>query len=57
MEPKKFLFVSFDALITDIAWQISKEGHQVKMYTECPDEKEVGQGFIELVDSWRKFVD
>ena len=32
MNPKKFLFVSIDGLIGDIAWQIVKEGHEVKYF-------------------------
>ena len=57
MEPKKFLFVSLDALIGDIAWQISKEGHEVKYYIENPEEKEVSDGFVQKVDDWRSEVD
>ncbi len=55
--PKNFLFVTIDALITDIAWQIKKEGHNVKLYASNPDDKEVGDGFIDKVDDWEKEVD
>ena len=41
---KKFLFVSIDALITDIAWQVAKEGHKVKYFIEDKGEKECGDG-------------
>ncbi|MFH1586287.1 MAG: phosphoribosylglycinamide synthetase C domain-containing protein [Candidatus Diapherotrites archaeon] len=57
MEPKNFLFYSYDALIVDIAWQIVKEGHNVKYYTKEKVEKEVGVGFIEMVDNWEKEVE
>lgn len=57
MEKKKFLFVSIDALAADLAWQIKKEGHEVKFYIENKEEKEVGDGFIEKVDDWKKEVD
>ena len=57
MEKKKFLFVTIDALITDIAWQCIKEGHEVKFYTEEEEEKEVGDGFIPKVDDWEKEVE
>jgi len=57
MEPKKFLFVSLDALIGDIAWQISKEGHNVKYFIENKEEKEVADGFVPKVDDWEKEVD
>ncbi|MBN1897306.1 MAG: phosphoribosylamine--glycine ligase [Spirochaetes bacterium] len=57
MEPKNFLFISIDALLVDIAWQIKKEGHNVKFYIESKEEKEVGDGFIEKVDDWQAEVD
>ncbi len=57
MEPKKFLFVTLDALITDVAWQVAKEGHEVKFYTEEKKEKDVGDGFVEKTDDWKKDVD
>jgi len=57
MEPKKFLFVSIDGLIGDIAWQVVKEGHHVKYYIENPDDKEVADGYVPKVDNWEKEVD
>ncbi len=57
MDKKKFLFVSIDALITDTAWQIAKEGNDVKFYTENSEDKEVGDGFIPKTDDWKKEVD
>jgi phosphoribosylamine---glycine ligase len=54
---KNFLFVSYDGLITDTAWTILKEGHDVKYYIENPDDKEVGDGFVPKVDSWKEHVD
>lgn len=56
MEPKKFLFVSIDALITDIAWQVLKEGHHVKYFIEEKDEKEIGDGFVPKTDNWEQEV-
>ncbi len=56
MEPKKFLFVSLDALISDIAWQVAKEGHQVKYFIQEQEEKEVGLGFVPMVNDWKKEV-
>lgn len=55
--PKKFLFVSIDALTADLAWQIKKEGHEVKYFTENPEDKEVGDGFIPKIDNWEKEID
>jgi len=57
MERKKFLFVSIDALISDIAWQVVKEGHEVKYFIETPSEKEIGDGFVPKTDDWKKEVD
>ncbi|MEM5872097.1 MAG: phosphoribosylamine--glycine ligase, partial [Candidatus Aenigmatarchaeota archaeon] len=56
-EKKKFLFVSIDALITDIAWQVFKEGHEVKYFIETPSEKEIGDGFVPKTDDWKKEID
>lgn len=57
MEKKRFLFISFDALITDIAWHIAKEGHEVKYYIEHEDERNIGDGFVSKVDNWEKEID
>jgi hypothetical protein len=32
MDKKKFLFVSLDGLIADIAWQVVKEGHEALLW-------------------------
>jgi phosphoribosylamine-glycine ligase len=55
--PKNFLFITIDSLIGDIAWQLVKEGHNVKFYTESPEEREVGEGFFPMIDNWEKEVD
>lgn len=57
IEPRTFLFVSIAGLIGDLAWQISKEGHQVKYFIEEQPEKEVADGFVEKVDDWEKEID
>jgi len=57
MEKKKFLFVSLDGLIGDIAWQLTKEGHEVKYCIEHEDEREVGDGFMTKVTEWEPEVD
>ena len=57
MEPKNFLFVSIDGLIGDTAWDIVKEGHNVKYHIHCPEEKEVADGFVPKVESWKEHVD
>jgi len=57
MEKKNFLFVSIDALISDIAWQVMKEGNDVKYCIDDAGEKPVADGFVPKTDDWRKEVD
>jgi phosphoribosylamine--glycine ligase len=57
MDKKKFLFVSYDALITDIAWQVIKEGNEAKYFIEHDEEKDIGDGFVAKTDDWKKEVD
>ena len=57
MDKKKFLFVSYEALISDIAWQVVKEGHDVKYFIDNKDEADIGDGFVPKCDNWEKEVD
>ena len=57
METKKFLFYSYEGLIGDIAWQVKKEGHEVKYYIKDKDEREVGDGFVEKIDDFKAYID
>jgi phosphoribosylamine--glycine ligase len=57
VESKKFLFVSLDALIADIAWQVVKEGHEVQLCTDSKSEKEIANGFVPKTDDWEREVD
>lgn len=57
MEQKKFLFVSLDNLSGDLAWHIKKEGHEVKYYVKCEEERDVASGFIDFVDDYRQHID
>jgi phosphoribosylamine--glycine ligase len=57
-EPKKtykFLFISWESLSGDLAWQIQKEGHEVKIYIK--EKSDVYDGLLEKVDKWKKHVD
>ena len=57
MEPKNFLFCSLDAaLLTDIAWHVHAEGHDVKYYIEAESDREIGDGFVPKTDDWRAEV-
>ncbi|MBS3176049.1 phosphoribosylamine--glycine ligase, partial [Candidatus Woesearchaeota archaeon] len=57
MEPKKFLFVSIEGLIGDIAWHVQTEGNQVKYFIEEESEREIGDGFVPKTDNWEKEVE
>jgi len=54
---KKFLFVSWESLSGDLAWQIKKEGHEVKAYIKKERDKDVFDGFIDKVDSWKDHIE
>ena len=57
MNKIKFLFVSYDALISDIAWQIVKEGHDAKYYIRDKGSEDVADGFVPKCKNWEKEVD
>jgi phosphoribosylamine---glycine ligase len=58
MEKKrKFLFVSLTGLIGDIAWQVLKEGHEVRYFIGDKEEKDIADGFVPKTDDWEKDVD
>lgn len=56
MDVKNFLFVSFEGLATDLAWQVKKEGHNVKFYIKNEDVKTIGNGFFPKTDNWEEEV-
>jgi phosphoribosylamine--glycine ligase len=53
----KFLFVSLSGLITDIAWQVNKEGHEVRYWIGAEKERDIGDGFVPKCADWRAEVD
>jgi phosphoribosylamine---glycine ligase len=57
MEMKKFLFVSIDGLINDIAWQVVKEGHDVKYFIENEKDKDVADGFVPKTENWENDIE
>lgn len=57
MEKRNFLFISFDALISDVAWNVAKEGHNVKYYIRNERERSIGDGFVPKVSDWEPEVD
>jgi len=48
-EPLRFLFVSYDALITDIAWQVVKEGHEVRYSIDSEADRAIMERWSEKV--------
>ena len=56
-EARKFLFVSLDALISDIAWQVHREGNEVRYAIANEAEREIGDGFVDKVDNWEDHAD
>lgn len=49
----KFLFVSLSGLIGDIAWQVLKEGHEVRYFIESPRERDIAEGFVPQTTDWQ----
>lgn len=53
---KKFLFISWESLSGDLAWNLKKEGHEVKCYIRSQSDMDVYQGFLERVNDWKRWV-
>jgi len=54
---RKFLFVSMESLSGDLAWQVLREGNEVKCAIKSEEDKDVYEGLLERVDDWQKWVD
>jgi phosphoribosylamine---glycine ligase len=52
----KLLFVSYDGLIADIAWECVKEGEDVRFWIKDQDEKEIADGFVPKSADWKADV-
>ena len=55
--PAKFLFVSYEGLIADTAWQVVKEGHAAKLWIQSADGQDIADGFVPKTRDWRKEID
>src|SRR3954469_6927308 len=53
----KFLFVSYEGLIADTAWQTLKEGHEAKLWIMNAAEQDIADGFVPKVKDWRSEVE
>jgi len=57
MEKRKFLFNSLSGLIGDIAWQVSKEGHEVRYFIKQESEGDIADGFVAKSDNLEKDIE
>jgi phosphoribosylamine---glycine ligase len=55
--PRKFLFISREALIHDLAWEVRKEGHDVRYAILSKKEQDVADGLVEKVPDWEAHKD
>jgi phosphoribosylamine--glycine ligase len=53
---QRFLFISHDALISDIAWQVTQEGHEAKYYIGDKNVSDIADGFVTKTDDWKKEI-
>ncbi len=53
---KNCLFVSFSGLVGDVAWQVLKEGHEVRYYIDSEKERDIADGFVPKTPDWRAEV-
>lgn len=56
-EHRKFLFVSFTGLISDIAWRVAKEGHEVRYYIREEKDRDIADGFVTKIAEWEPEID
>ncbi len=54
MDKRKFLFASLSGLIGDIAWQVLKEGHDVRYFIEAEKERDIADGLVPKSKDWEK---
>lgn len=52
-----FLFVSLESLSGDLAWQVKKEGHNVKVYIKAKSDADVYDGFLERAEKWEDWIE
>ncbi len=57
MDKKKFLFVSLEGLIGDTAWQVVKEGHDVKYFIKNEQERDIADGFVPKTNDWKQEIE
>jgi phosphoribosylamine--glycine ligase len=55
--PTRLLFISKWGLIHDLAWEVQKEGHEVRYHIMSKADRDVGDGFVEKVERWEDHKD
>lgn len=53
--PRKFLFISWESLSGDLALQIKKEGHEVKIFLQ--EKTDAYEGLLDRIPDWKAHVD
>jgi len=56
MKKIKFLFISSDNLIGNIAWHVYREGHLVKYCNDHKGEEDSLDGFVPKIKNWKKYI-
>jgi len=54
---KKFLFISDEGLIGDLAYAVHNEGNEVRYFIRNKSEKDISDGFVEKVEDWESLKD
>ena len=49
----RFLFVSHYGSSLDLAWQLRKEGAEVRFHIQSKPDRDVGDGFVEKTEDWQ----
>ena len=57
VKSRKFLFVSWESVSGDLAWQVQKEGNQVKVSIASREDEDVYDGILEKVEKWEDYID
>lgn len=53
MSTKRVLFISGELIAGDLALRFQKEGCEVRLFVEHPEQKQCLKGFIQQTDDWR----
>lgn len=57
MRRENFLFVSRSGFSSGLAWRIRRERHEVRMFIEDEDQRDVADGFVDKTADWRQEIE